>query len=87
MKKLAILLVIGVALTVIGCQPPAAVTPEELTALKTEISTLKADVAALKTTVETLNLNYEAHMEKYHKGFVPVKPPTGGGNVKPPTQK
>jgi len=87
MKKLAILLIIGVALTVIGCQPPAAVTPEQLEALKTEISTLKTDVAALKTTVETLNTNYEAHVEKYHKGFVPVKPPTGGGNVKPPTQK
>lgn len=91
MKKLAILLIIGVALTVIGCQPPAAVTPEQLESLKTEISTLKTDVAALKTTVETLNTNYEAHIEKYHKGFVPagggVKPPSGGGNVKPPTQK
>jgi len=89
MKKLAILLIIGVALTVIGCQPPAAVTPEQLESMKTEISTLKTDVAALKTTVETLNTNYEAHIEKYHKGFVPagggtVKPPTGGGGTKPP---
>lgn len=85
MKKLAILLVIGIALTVIGCQPPSAVTPEQIEALKTEISTLTTDVSALKTAVETLNNNYEAHIDKYHKGFVPVKPP--GGGVKPPTGK
>ncbi len=87
MKKLAILLVIVAALTVIGCQPPAAVTPEQLDALKAEISALKTDVEAMKITVETINTNYEAHIEKYHKGFTPVKPPAGGGTVKPPINK
>lgn len=86
MKKLALLLVIVAALTVIGCQPPAAVTPEQLDAVKSEISALKTEVEALKTTVQTLQTNYDAHVEKYHKGFTPVKPPAGGG-VKPPTQK
>jgi hypothetical protein len=90
MKKLAILLIIGVALMVIGCQPPAGVTSDQIDALKSEISALKTDVGVLKTAVDSLTANYNAHLDKYHKGFVPggggTKPP-GGGNLKPPTGK
>lgn len=84
MKKLALLLVIVAAIMITGCQPPAAVTPEQLDALKSEISALKTDVGTLKVAVDSLTAGYAAHIEKYHKGFTGggVKPPTGG--TKPP---
>ncbi len=87
MKKLAILLVIMAAILVTGCQPPAAVTPEQLDALKSEISALKTDVGTLKIAVDSLTAGYNAHIEKFHKGFTGggAKPPTGG--VKPPINK
>lgn len=91
MKRLAILLVIAVALAVIGCQPPQqqqnVVTTEQLDAVKQELSTLKNDFAALKADYDSLKANYNAHLDKYHKTM--PKPPSGGtgGGLRPPTQK
>jgi len=73
MKKLATLLIIAIALTVISCQQPAnVVTPEQLEAVKTELNALKTDVTALKAVVDSLVVNYNAHLEKYHKGTKPA---------------
>jgi len=92
MKKLATLLVIAIALAIIGCQPPQqqnVVTTEQLDAVKAEISALKTQVTNLQTALDSLTANYNAHLDKYHKGM--PKPPsgggTGGGGLKPPTQK
>ncbi len=90
MKKLATLLIIAIALTVIGCQPPQqqnVVTTEQLDAVKQELSTLKSDFATLKADFDSLKANYTAHLDKYHKAM--PKPPSGGtgGGLKPPTQK
>ncbi|MEO0123315.1 MAG: hypothetical protein ABIL69_04855 [candidate division WOR-3 bacterium] len=94
MKKLATLLVIAVAIAIIGCQAPQqvnVVTTEQLDAAKAEISALKTQVQSLQTALDSLTANYNAHLDKYHKGM--PKPPTGGtgggtgGGLKPPTQK
>ena len=89
MKKLAILLVIAVALVVIGCQPPqgTVVTPDQLDAVKTELSALKTEVEALKITVDTLTVNCTKCMEKCMGKGTGIKPPSGGSTVKPPIHK
>ncbi len=89
MKKLATLLIIAVALAVIGCQPPQqnVVTTEQLNTVNQEISALKTQVTNLQAALDSLTANYNAHLDKYHKGA--PKPPSGGtgGGLKPPTQK
>lgn len=92
MKRLATLLIIAIALAVIGCQPQQqanVVTTEQLDAAKAEISALKTQVTNLQTALDSLTANYNAHLDKYHKGA--PKPPAGGGGggggTKPPTQK
>jgi len=87
MKKLATLLIIAVALTVISCQPPqgSVVTTEQLDAVKAELSALKTDVAAMKVTVDSLTIKCDACAAKcLGKTGGGAKPP---GTVKPPTGK
>jgi uncharacterized protein YoxC len=86
MKKLALLLVIAVAFVVIGCQPPAGsvVTPDQLDAVKAELSALKTDVDGLKAMVDSLTAKCVCAGKG--SGTV-VKPPPGGGTVKPPIHK
>lgn len=90
MKKLATIAIIAAVFAVVACQTPqqgAAVTPEQLEAVKTELSALKTEVENLTVIIDSLNANYSAHLDKYHKGA--PKPPSGGngGGVKPPTIK
>ncbi|MCX7994348.1 MAG: hypothetical protein N3A65_01050 [candidate division WOR-3 bacterium] len=91
MKNLATLLIIVFAFAIIGCQPPQqtnVVTTEQLDAVKSEISALKNQVQNLQTALDSLTANYNAHLDKYHKGM--PKPPAGGGTgggLKTPTQK
>ncbi|MEO0137165.1 MAG: hypothetical protein ABIL39_06955 [candidate division WOR-3 bacterium] len=91
MRKLAILLVIAFVFAIVGCQQPQqanVVTTEQLDAVKAEISALKTQVQSLQTALDSLTANYNAHLDKYHKGM--PKPPSGGGTgggLRPPTQK
>ena len=92
MIRIATLLGIVACLTIIGCQPPegmAGVSKEDFDALMTKVETLEADVASMHESMEALVEQYNAHIEKYHKGGttapVPSVPKSGG--VKPPTQK
>lgn len=89
MRKVAILLVAGIVLMVIGCQPPeglGGVTQEQFDELKTQIETLQTDISNLQTSLDSLTTLYNGHIEKYHKGGKtapkppePTKPPRKGG--------
>ncbi len=83
MKKIAILLVTVIALTVIGCQPPAGAgfaTQEQLDAVKAELQAVKTDLGNAQMAIDSLTAIYNAHVDKYHKGGAvapkPPKPPT-----------
>jgi outer membrane murein-binding lipoprotein Lpp len=90
MRKMAILLIAGVALMVIGCQPPegmtGGVTQEAFDELKTKVETLETDLDNVHTALDQLIEDYNALKAKVDKGSAPVpKPPEKGGRtVKPP---
>jgi uncharacterized protein YoxC len=86
MKKLATLLIITIAFVIIGCQMPQqnVVTTEQLDAVKDEISALKTQVANLQTALDSLTANYNAHLDKFHKGAPKTPIGGGGGETKPP---
>jgi hypothetical protein len=76
MIRIATLLGIVACLTIIGCQPPegimAGVSKEDFDALMTKVEKLEADVASMHESMETLVEEYNAHIEKYHKGGTTV---------------
>ncbi|UCG30752.1 MAG: hypothetical protein JSV53_02430 [candidate division WOR-3 bacterium] len=84
MIRIATLLIIVACLTVIGCQPPegmAGPTKEEFDALKMQVEALQTDVAQLYTAIDSLTMNYNMHIEKFHKGGTPA--PTAPKPSKP----
>lgn len=88
MRKLALLLVAAVVLTVIGCQPPegmAGVTQEQFDELKAQVDALTTDAMNLQTSLDSLTMLYNAHIEKYHKGGTTATPPPA--TTTPPPRK
>ncbi|OPX17538.1 hypothetical protein BXT86_05935 [candidate division WOR-3 bacterium 4484_100] len=89
MKKIAALLVIVFALTIVGCQPPeqaGGVTQAQLDSLKTQIQSLQSQVDNIQTALDSLTTLYNAHIDKFHKrgGTKAPAPSKGGRTVKPP---
>jgi len=88
MRKLALLLVAAVILTVIGCQPPegmAGVTQEQFDEVKAQVDALTMDAMNLQTALDSLTVLYNGHIEKYHKGGKTATAPPA--TTKPPKVK
>ena len=86
MRKLALLLVAAVVLTVIGCQPPegmAGVSQEQFDELKAQVDMLNTDVMTLQTALDSLTMIYNGHIEKFHKASG-IKAPVVKPKEKPP---
>ncbi len=88
MRKIGILLIAGVALMVIGCQPPegmGGVTTEQFDELKVQVEMLKTDIENLHMAIDSLTAHYNMHVEKFHKGGTTApKPPAPS---KPPKER
>lgn len=88
MRKLALMLVAVVVLSVIGCQPPegmAGVTQEQFDELKMQVDALTTDAMNLQMALDSLTMLYNEHIEKYHKGSATATPPPA--TTKPPKVK
>lgn len=75
MVRIATLLAIVACLTIVGCQPPAGTagpTKEEYDALKMQVETLVNDLTTMQASMDSFIEQYNAHIDKYHKGGTTV---------------